>query len=118
MALAFISHSAWPAPAKDGDPTPRRSMDPADAAVVKQFEAKRWLGFGANGGNGINGVQPEQVRSGVSGSIPGRRSCTTQIGPAAPADLGPAGQPTTSPRFGQSKDNIVVVTGSVINVCR
>lgn len=111
LALAF-SQAAWGAPAKDGDPTPRKGMDASDAAVIKQFEAKRWLGAA-----GAQGAQSEQVRT-ISGSIPGRQSCSTQIGPSAPAAVGPTGLPATSPRFGQNKDSVVIVTGSVINVCR
>lgn len=112
IASSLALGPAWPQQAKDGDPTPRKGIDPIDAAKVKQFEARRWLGFGADG------VQPEQVRSTVNGSIPGRRSCTTQIGPSAGADTGPAGQPVTSPRFGRGNDSTVIVTGSVINLCR
>ena len=47
-AVLAAGHPAWgQQPGKDGDPTPRRSLDPIDAAKVKQFEAKRWLDFGA-----------------------------------------------------------------------
>lgn len=113
LTLAF-SPGAWPASPKDGDPTPRKGIDPADAATIKQIEAQRWLRTGA----GLKGASTGQVRTSVSGSIPGRQTCSTQIGPAAAGDVGPAGQPTTSPRFGQPRESIVLVTGSVINVCR
>ena len=113
LALA-VGQAAWAAPASDGDPTPRKGIDPADAALIKQFEAKRWLGTAP----GTQGGTSDQVRTSISGSIPGRQSCNTQIGPAAPSAVGPAGQPTTSPRFGQARESVVLVTGNVINVCR
>jgi hypothetical protein len=110
-----LGQAAWAAPANNnGDPTPRKGIDPSDAALIKQFEAKRWLGTAP----GNQGGSSDQVRTSTSGSIPGRQSCNTQIGPSAPAAVGPAGQPTTSPRFGQARDSVVLVTGNVINVCR
>lgn len=114
LAAFELSQTVAAAPAQDGDPTPRKGIGPADAAKVKQFEAQRWLGFGARS----SGSQAEGVQSSVSGVIPGQRSCTTQIGPTAPPNLGAAGRPNSSPRFGQNNDNVVVVTGSVIAVCR
>lgn len=114
LLMLALSHAVVAAPAQDADPTPRKGIDPAAAAKVKQFEAKRWLGFGAR----TNAAQDQAVRSEVGGAVPGRRSCTTQIGPSTPSNLGAAGRPTSSPRFGRAQDNVVIVTGSVINVCR
>jgi hypothetical protein len=113
LVLAF-GQTAWAASGNDGDPTPRKGIDPSDAAVIKQFEAKRWLSTAP----GTVGGSSDAVRTNVSGSIPGRQSCNTQIGPSAPAAVGPAGQPTSSPRFGQARNSVVLVTGNVINVCR
>ena len=116
-ATLAVGYSAWgQQPGRDGDPTPRRSLDPIDAAKVKQFEAKRWLDFGARGAG--SGIGRDQVRPDVTGSIPGRRNCTTQIGPSATESLGPGGRSVETPRFGQRRDTPVIITGSVINVCR
>lgn len=116
-AVLAAGHPAWgQQPGKDGDPTPRRSLDPIDAAKVKQFEAKRWLDFGARSAG--SGIGREQLRPDTTGSIPGRRSCTTQIGPSANESLGPGGRSVDTPRFGQRRDAPVIITGSVINVCR
>ena len=117
--LLLASHAAWAASNENSDPTPRKGIDPADAAKVKQFEAKRWLGIGAGGGtNGATTANPQAIQQATAGGIPGRRSCVTQIGPSTPANVGPGGQPTTTPRFGQANSSPVIVTGSVINVCR
>lgn len=114
-ATLALGQAAWAEqPGKDGDPTPRRGLDPIDAAQVKQFEAKRWLDFGARGATRGS----EQVRPDVAGSLPGQRNCTTQIGPSASGPVGPGGQSIGTPRFGQRKDAPVIITGSVINVCR
>ena len=116
-ATLAVGQAAWgQQPGKDRDPTPRRSLDPIDAAKVKQFEAKRWLDFGARSAG--SGIGREQLRPDTTGSIPGRRSCTTQIGPSANESLGPGGRSVDTPRFGQRRDAPVIITGSVINVCR
>ncbi len=82
------------------DVTPRRDIDPWDRAQVQQVQAKRWTRGGVD-------VQRTQT---VSGAVPGKQSCSTTVGPAAPAEL--------RPRYGpQPKPQTVVVTGSVINVC-
>jgi hypothetical protein len=82
------------------DVTPRRDIDPWDRAQVEQVQAKRWT---------RGGVDVQRIQT-VTGGVPGKQSCSTTVGPAAPA------QP--QPRFGpQPKPQTVVVTGSVINVC-
>jgi hypothetical protein len=82
------------------DVTPRRDIDPWDRAQVQQVQAKRWT---------KGGVDVERTRT-VTGGVPGKQSCSTTVGPAAPAQA--------QPRFGpQPKPQTVVVTGNVINVC-
>ena len=101
LALAALL-AAGTAVAQQKDVTPRKDMDPWDRSKVKQVEAKRWTRFGADATRTDT----------VSGNIPGKQSCSTTIGSAPP--------PANQPRFGpqQQKNQIVVVTGSVINVCK
>ncbi len=104
IALAAAAGIAGAAAAGQGDPTPRKDIDPWDKAKVTHIEAKRWALTG-----------PETTRTDtVAGGVPGKRSCTTNIGAA--------GQPAAKPplRFGPQaqKNQLVVVTGDVINVCK
>ena len=99
-AAASLLVLAGAAYGQQKDVTPRRDIDPWDRAQVQQVQAKRWTKGGVD-------VQRTQT---VAGSVPGRQSCSTTVGPAAPAQQ--------QPRFGpQPKPQTVVVTGSVINVC-
>lgn len=87
--------------AKQEDPTPRREMSPRDAATVTNIQAKRWTTFG----------QAQQIARTESGNKPGQKSCVTQVGqPSAPVNDSPKYGPRQTPQM-------VVVTGSVINVC-
>ena len=101
-AAAMLACCAGVAAAAQGDVTPRKDIDPWDKAKVTGIEAKRWT---------LSGDALKRTQT-VSGNTPGQRSCTTNIGAVAP----PTGQQL---RFGpQPKDQVVVVTGSVINVCK
>lgn len=101
--LAYSAGTAAPAAAGQGDPTPRKDIEPWDKAKVTSIEAQQWTRFGAD----VKRVDT------MSGNIPGKQSCTTTIG--APPQ--PANQ--QQPRFGpQPKSQTVVVTGSVISVCK
>jgi hypothetical protein len=94
--------------AADGDPTPRRSMDPHDHAKVQQIKAQRWMNFGAND----NAVSHTDYQGAGSGS----KGCTTNIG-STPASAPRAGE--ASGRYGpQPRQTTVIVTGSVINACK
>ncbi len=102
-ALALAAGAAAAAGPGQGDPTPRKDIDPWDKAKVQHLEAKRWSQTG-----------PQTTRTDtVVGGIPGQRSCTTNVGAAPPP-------PDKQPRFGpqQQKNQLVVVTGDVINVCK
>ncbi|WP_334118274.1 hypothetical protein [Limnobacter sp.] len=89
------------AQAKQEDPTPRREMSPRDAATVTNIQAKRWTTFG----------QAQQIARTESGNKPGQKSCVTQVGqPSQPVNDAPKYGPRQTPQM-------VVVTGSVINVC-
>jgi len=102
-AAVALAYSAGATAAGQGDPTPRKEIEPWDKAKVLSIEAQQWGRFGAD-------AKRTDTRS---GNIPGKQSCTTTIG-ASPQ---PANQ--QQPRFGpQPKSQTVVVTGSVINVCK
>jgi hypothetical protein len=102
-AAAALACTASVAAAGQGDPTPRKDIEPWDKAKVISIEAQQWGRFGT-----------QAVRTDTrSGNIPGKQSCTTTVGaPPPPANQQPL-------RFGpQPKSQTVVVTGSVINVCK
>lgn len=99
---ATLACCAGAAATGQGDPTPRKDIDPGDKAKVTGIEAKRWT-------LGRDEVKRTDT---VSGNVPGKRSCTTNVGAAPPP-------PGRELRFGpQPKSQTVVVTGSVINVCK
>jgi len=101
VAIAALALAAGAAAAGQGDVTPRKDIDPWDRAKVTGIEAQRWT----------RGADVKRTDT-VTGTIPGKQSCTTTIGPASP----PADK---EPRYGpQQKSSVVVVTGSVINACR
>jgi len=100
-AVAALALGAGAAGAGQGDVTPRKDIDPWDRAKVTGIEAQRWT----------RAVDAKRTAT-VTGTIPGKQSCITSIGPASPPD-------GKQPRYGpQQKSSVVVVTGSVINVCR
>ncbi|HEY4582513.1 MAG TPA: hypothetical protein VIG88_06575 [Lysobacter sp.] len=99
--------------AQQQDPTPRKDIDPWDRAKVTQAQAKRWIGFGTRQVAGDTAV---------TGNRPGSpaRTCITNVGTttAAPSTVG-----GFTPRYGpapqgQNGNRVVVVNGSVINVCK
>lgn len=93
--------------AQQGDPTPRRHIEPWDKAKVSQIEAKRWL----------IGAQQQPGDTQVLGTR-GSKTCITNVG-TTPAPQGPG---TSTPRYGPTpggrQSRVVVVNGSVINVCK
>lgn len=112
LAIALACACA-PALAQQGDPTPRRDIDPWDRAKVSQVQAKRWLGFGTR----QTAEDTTQTGNGVGR---GAQTCITNVGTTAaqPATVG-----NFVPRYGpaprgQNSDRVVVVNGSVINVCK
>ena len=90
----------------------RRDISPTDRAKVLSVQSKRWLGFGTTGQTTDNTIVPSTV---------GARVCTTNVG--IPQNNGSnAGNTGFGPqnRFGPQaqKDNIVVVSGDIINLCK
>jgi hypothetical protein len=92
--------------AQQGDPTPRKGIDPWDKATVTQIEAKRW----------IIGAQSQQAGdTAIRGNKPGSKSCVTNVGTTPQ----PQGQtPRYGPTPGGRQGRITVVNGNVINVCK
>ena len=104
--LAPLAH------AQQKDVTPRRGIDPWDRAKVSQVQAKRWIGAAMS----QDVADTEVIDTGPGGA----KACITNIGTTAQA-------PTTvgsfTPRYGpsprgQQEERVVVVNGSVINVCK
>lgn len=105
LSSLLFCFSCWVL-ASDGDPTPRRSLDSKDEALVKKEMSKRWRNFGADD---AGTVVTREVKTGPGGS----KGCNTTVGPAPVAT-----QPQGSGRYGpRQQNNVTVVTGSVINVC-
>ncbi|WP_133480125.1 hypothetical protein [Cognatilysobacter segetis] len=112
LTLALLGASTV-CPAQQQDPTPRRDIDPWDRAKVQQAQAKRWIGFGTRQVADDTTV----LGNGVGSSA---RTCITNVGTTTnqPATVG-----GFTPRYGpaprgQTQDRVVVVNGSVINVCK
>ncbi|GAA0724814.1 hypothetical protein [Dokdonella soli] len=93
-----------------GELAQRRDMSPLDRAKVLNVESKRWLGYGSTGQTTSTTMVPSTV---------GARVCTTNVG--VPANTAPVGQygPQQNAYGPQSrKDNIVVVSGDIISLCK
>lgn len=113
VATAVLALACAPVFAQQGDPTPRRDIDPWDRAKVQQAQAKRWIGFGTR--------QVAEDTTSTGNSVGrGAETCITNVGTTT-------GQPATvgnfTPRYGptprgSNQDRVVVVNGSVINVCK
>lgn len=100
------------AQAQQKDVTPRRGIDPWDQAKVSQVQAKRWVGFGTQ-----QAIEDTEV---INNGPGGGKTCITNVGtttqsPTTVGNFTPRYGP--SPR-GQQQERIVVVNGSVINVCK
>lgn len=94
-----------------GELAPRRDMSPLDRAKVLSVESKRWLGFGATGRTTDTTLTPGTV---------GARVCTTNVG-VPPTNTNSTGQygPQQNAYGPQSRtDNIVVVSGDIISLCK
>jgi len=96
--------------AQQQDPTPRKDIDPWDRSQVLQAQAKRWL-------IGAEQQQPGDTR--VLGNKVGSKTCITNVGTTTQQPQGPG---SFTPRYGPSpggkQPRVVVVNGSVINVCK
>lgn len=92
--------------AQQGDPTPRKDIDPWDKATVTQIQAKRW----------IIGAQAQQNGdTQIRGNKPGSKSCVTNVG-TTPQPQGRT--PRYGPTPGGRQGRITVVNGNIINVCK
>jgi len=109
--LAAVTLGLFASSALAADLAPRRDSSPLDRAKVLSVESKRWLGYGATGRTTDTTIQPSAV---------GTRVCTTNVG-VPPQATTPAGQYGPRPNQygpGNNGDNIVVVSGDVISVCK
>lgn len=93
-----------------GELAQRRDISPVDRAKVLSVQSKRWLGFGSTAQTTDTTIVPSTV---------GARVCTTNVGTPpkqtnSGLNFGPQNQ------FGphQQQDNIVVVSGDIINLCK
>jgi hypothetical protein len=94
-----------------GELAQRRDISPLDRAKVLNVQSKRWLGFGATAQTTDTTIVPSTV---------GARVCTTNVG-VPPQTTQNAGQ-NFGPhnQFGPhaQQDNIVVVSGDIISLCK
>lgn len=109
LALTLLAPLAQ---AQQKDVTPRRGIDPWDRAKVSQVQAKRWIGTAVT----QDAAHTEVIDTGPGGA----KACITNIGTTtqAPTTVG-----SFTPRYGpsprgQQEERVVVVNGSVINVCK
>ena len=96
---------------------PRKGMGPLDQAKVQKVQAEKWSKMSSLDEMG-EGVDSSLIystsTSGVSG-IGGRsKSCVTNVGNVAPK------KGLSSGRYGpkNKNDNVVVIKGDVVNVCK
>lgn len=103
LGSASVAHAG-------GDLAQRRDLSPLDRAKVLSVESKRWLGFGATAPTTDTTIVPSTV---------GARVCTTNVGvPQQPSTAGQYG-PQANAYGPQSRtDNIVVVSGDIISLCK
>ena len=100
LAAALVPAAGW------GEQKPGahyRGPSPHDGALVKRAEAARWRDTDSRRLEaGIGKANTDQVQD-----------CVTQIGRPAP-------EPSRGGRFGPGNNNreVIVVTGSVINICK
>jgi hypothetical protein len=105
LLLASISSAAF---AGDGDPTPRRGMDPKDNAQLLYVKAQRWNISGAD-----QAVATQTLNHSASGTTKG---CVINIG-SPPTQDPRAG--ISSGRYGpQPKSPPVFVAGSIFSTCK
>lgn len=112
VAIALLGAAA-PALAQQQDPTPRKDIDPWDRAKVTQAQAKRWIGFGTRQVGSDTTVTANRAGSAA-------KTCITNVGTTTASPTAVGG---FTPRYGpapqgQRNDRVVVVNGSVINVCK
>lgn len=105
--IIFMSAAAH-AQNKNSDPTPRNFITPQSASKVRIYEAKQRRGFGVDTERTVR----NSTQVGSSGQA---KSCNTTIGPSGGSNTGNSG------RYGvgnSHRENTVIVTGDVINVCK
>lgn len=92
----------------------RKDMSALERAKVQSVMSKRWLGFGVTQKTTDTATAPAITESGIRSSI-NSTVCTTNIGVPQDNNTG-----LSAGRYGPSanKDNIVVVTGDVISICK
>lgn len=103
FAVAGIAHAG-------GELAQRRDISPVDRAKVMNVQSKRWLGFGSTAQTTDTTIVPGTV---------GARVCTTNVGTLPKQannslNYGPQNQFGPHP----PQDNIVVVSGDIINLCK
>lgn len=108
LTIALLS-AAPLCQAQQQDPTPRKDIDPWDRSQVLQAQAKRWL-------IGATQQQPNDTR--VLTSKVGSKACVTNVGTTTQTQGPGSSTPRYGPTPGGSQNRVVVVNGSVINVCK
>jgi hypothetical protein len=108
MALLSAIFITGPAVSQQKPVASYPGLAPAENALVKRAEASRWRDTSSRQIQGSIG-SPNQFQSAVQG-----KNCTTQIGGSN------ADGDSSDGRFGPGKitQDVVVVTGSVINICK
>ena len=88
---------------------PRKDMSALDRAKTHSVMSKRWLGFGAT----QQTTDTSSTAMPTAGSV-GGKVCTTNVG--VPVEQTGVSSGRYGPRA--QKDNIVVVKGDIISICK
>lgn len=113
-ASCFLSFNVF---AGNGELVPRKGLGPLDKAKVHEVQAQKWsrIGMGIEMENEAeNSVSQYSNTSGGSAFGGRSKNCSTNIGNVA------AQKGASSGRYGpkNKNNNVVVVKGDVINVCK
>ncbi|OOF35859.1 MULTISPECIES: hypothetical protein [Rodentibacter] len=113
FGLCYLSMNAF---AGNDELVPRKGLGPLDRAKVNQVQAQKWsrIGIGMEmGGDAQDSVSQYGNSSSVgSSSLSRTRNCSTNIGNVTTQ------KGVSSGRYGPKNNNVVVVKGDVINVCK
>lgn len=110
----FLSLSAF---AGNGELVPRKGLGPLDKAKVHEVQAQKWsrIGMGIEMEDEAENSVSQYSNTSSGRSLGGRsKNCSTNIGNVA------AQKGASSGRYGpkNKNNNVVVVKGDVINVCK
>ncbi|MBN6065426.1 hypothetical protein HYE66_02990 [Aggregatibacter actinomycetemcomitans] len=116
LSSLLFSVFAYAAGSGPSELAPRIGMSPLDRAKIHSVQAQNWarMGTAEADAEDVSDSADSNTPGGISSSIGGSRNCTTNIGTRS------AAKGISSGKYGPSRnsDNIVVVKGDVISLCK